>query len=250
MDDITKSIQDARALRNEHLLSGFSNAKSVIENEEDFTKGDESEELENPFNKAAEEEDDDEEVDLFEGEGDSNKLMKKMGQEKVNKAEENELEKGIYDTMNYSDIKVSKTGKDIKEQINSIILPNLQTSLELKEDKANNLLENCGKCPTKDIDSYWTDNMKIKCSLKVYNWNELYINNDSSISSSLSAEDAKNNQNFPENQSQIDSRRDYNEVVRDICNIKLDIKACEILQDLKDNKTYDLSPRQIISLEF
>jgi len=246
MDDITKSIQDARALRNEHLLSGFSNAKSVIENEEDFTKGDESEELENPFNKATEEEDDDEEVDLFEGEGDSNKLMKKM-----NKSEEDSLKKGVYNTINYSDnLKVSKTGKEIKEQVNSKLLPNLQTTLELKEGEADDLLENCGKAPTKDVDSYWIDNMKIKCSLKVYDWNELYVNNDSSISSSLSAEDAKNNQNFPENESQSESRRKYNDIVRNICSIKLDIKACEILQGLKDSKSYDLPPRQIISLEF
>ena len=45
----------------------------------------------------------------------------------------------------------------------------------------------------------------------------------------------------------------FQEVTADddaIRNIKVDIKACEILKTLADNKEFELSPRQVLALRF
>ena len=69
--------------------------------------------------------------------------------------------------------------------------------------------------------------------------------------SSLSASDAEDKKgNVPENQEQATCRREYNDIVRAICNIKVDIKVCEILKTLADNKEFELSPRQVLALRF
>lgn len=170
-------------------------------------------------------------------------------------AEEADVEKSdVMDALSYQgDIKVSKTGKEIKDQVDTVLLPAIMAELTVKEAEAEKELKNCGTAPTNDPDKWWTSDIKMDCGYKIYDWDETYIstNDSGKMMSSLSASDAEDKKgNVPENQEQANCRRKYNDIVRAICNIKVDIKACEILKTLKDEKKFELSPRQVLALRF
>lgn len=222
MNDIEKAIKGARAAQVGRIYGSFSNVQEVMADEDSISKGEEVSE-ENPFEKAAAEAD-----------------MEKSD---------------VMDALSYQgDIKVSKTGKEIKDQVDTVLLPAMTADLAVKEAEAEKKLKDCGQAPTKDPDKWWTDGIKMDCGFKVYDWEETYVpNNDGGgkMMSSLSAEDANDKKgNVPENQEQANCRREYNDIVRAICNIKVDIKACEILKTLKDEKQFELSPRQVLALRF
>lgn len=221
MDEISKAIQGARAAQRGRIMGSFSNFQEVTADDDAIRKGEEVSE-ENPFDKAAEEAD-------------------------VEKSD-------VMDALSYhGDIKVSKTGKEIKDQVDTVLLPAMTADLAVKEAEADKKLKDCGTAPTKDPDKWWTDGIKMDCGYKIYDWEETYVpNNDGGkMMSSLSASDAEDKKgNVPENQEQATCRREYNDIVRAICNIKVDIKACEILKTLADNKEFELSPRQVLALRF
>lgn len=222
MDEISKAIQGARAAQRGRIMGSFSNFQEVTADEDAIRKGEEVSE-ENPFEKAAEEAD-----------------MEKSD---------------VMDALSYQgDIKVSKTGKEIKEQVDTVLLPAMTADLAVKEAEAENKLKDCGTAPSRDPDKWWTDGIKMDCGYKIYDLYETYVpSNDGGgkMMSSLSAEDANDKKgNVPENQEQANCRRAYNDIVRAICNIKVDIKACEILKTLKDEKQFELSPRQVLALRF
>lgn len=222
MNDIQKAIQGARAAQVGRIYGSFSNVQEAMTDEDSIRKSEETSE-ENPFEKAAAEAD-----------------MEKSD---------------VMDALSYQgDIKVSKTGKEIKDQVDTVLLPAMTADLAVKEAEAEKKLKDCGQAPTKDPDKWWTDGIKMDCGYKVYDWEETYVpNNDGGgkMMSSLSAEDANDKKgNVPENQEQANCRREYNDIVRAICNIKVDIKACEIMKTLKDEKQFELSPRQVLALRF
>lgn len=180
-------------------------------------------------------------------------LLKKKGGN-VQKAEENDIEKS--DIMQAisgcdSDIKVSKTGKELKAQAD-VLLSELNSKLAIKQAEADTALEDCGGAPTRQPDKWYTDGICTNCGYKVYDWNETYFpENQSKIMPSLSAEDLSSRKgNVPENREQAECRRAYNDIVYAICQIMVDIKACEILKGLDDGKEYTLTPRQIFALGF
>lgn len=220
MDEISKAIKGARAAQVGRIYGSFSNAQQVSSDDDSIRKSKEVDE--NPFEKAAEEAD-------------------------VEKSD-------VMDALSYQgDIKVSKTGKEIKDQVDTVLLPAMTADLAVKEAEAEKELKNCGTAPTKDPDKWWTDGIKMDCGFKVYDWEETYVpsNDGGKMMSSLSAEDAEDKKgNVPENQEQANCRRAYNGIVRAICNIKVDIKACEILKNIKDEKQFELSPRQVLALRF
>lgn len=226
MNDIQKAIQDARAERLNHMYGTFSNLDEVRADEEALKKAKDVEE---------EEEDDG------------------MGEE-VEDEEKTEKSDIMGAISGYGDskIKVSKTGKEIKEQVDSVIMPELTANLAAKEIEANNKLKDCGAAPTHCPDPWWTDDVRMDCGYKIYNWKETeWCSNENRMYPSLSAEDsAEKKGNCPTSEAEAKARCEYNDIVRCICNIKVDIKACEILKTLKDTLTYELTPRQVLTLRF
>lgn len=173
----------------------------------------------------------------------------------IQKADDGEVEKSdIMNALSYQgEIKVSKTGKEIKQQVEDVLLPDLNAKLAVKEEEATKKLADCGDAPTRDVDPWWTGDVKMDVGYKVYSWDETYYNEEKtndSVAGSLSGEEKKKEFNCPESKEEADCRRCYNDIVRAICNIKVDIKACEILKELKDGTTYDLTPRQVLALRF
>lgn len=173
----------------------------------------------------------------------------------IQKADDGEVEKSdIMNALSYQgEIKVSKTGKEIKQQVDDVLLPDLNAKLAVKEEEATKKLADCGDAPTRDVDPWWTGDVKMDVGYKVYSWSETCYdeeNANDSVAGSLSGEEKKKEFNCPESKEEADCRRCYNDIVRAICNIKVDIKACEILKELKDGTTYDLTPRQVLALRF
>lgn len=172
-------------------------------------------------------------------------------------ASEADMEKSdIMESISYSgDVKVTKTGKEIKKQVDDILLPELKANLSVKDNEVTEKLKDCGKAPTKEIDKWWTSGIKMDIGYKVYAWEETYFReeNSNSVSGSLSAETAiekRDKQNYPTSAAEAEARREYNELIRCICEIKVDIRACEILKELKDDKVFELTPKQVLSMRF
>ena len=239
MDEIQKAIQAVQAERRLHIAGCFSNAADLKESPEDIHKAEDGNEEE-----TAEET---EEV---------NKAEETDAEETAEGAEdgaEEETEKSdIMYALGNGNIKVTKTGKEIKDQVDSVLLPELNAALAAKEAEATTKLGECGNAPTKDPDTWWTGDVKMDVGFKVYDWREReWCQNDGRMYPTLSASDeAEKKGNCPTSAAEAKAREEYNELVRRICNIKVDIKACEILKTLKDNTQYELTPRQVITLKF
>lgn len=176
-------------------------------------------------------------------------------EERIQKAEEttvDDIEKSdVMNAIQYGgNIQITKTGKEIKESVQNILIPELNAQLEEKKTAADNLLEDCGDTPRHSTNPWWTDDLRIEVPYKIYEWNEMEYNDRSqtSVMGSLSAEHSAKvdkKYNFAKSVEEAEARRKYNEEVRAISNILVDLRACEILLQLKDNKEYALTPKQL-----
>ena len=158
----------------------------------------------------------------------------------------------VMNVLDQGNIKLSKSGKEIKEKANTALSGFLTEAATFK-DLALRLLPECGSAPTKKAKYYWMSHLKLEPDLMIYDWDELYIPRENGLSEdTFSAQDAASKKkNRPENDEQAEARRDYNEQVREYCETLVDIRACEILvNNVKDGGSYELTPRQLIALNF
>lgn len=216
MSEIQEKIQAARAAHREHIQKSFTNSAEILkggdpESEEEVKTDDPS-------------------------------------------SEEETTEKGEVSNIFYSDnIKFKRTGKEIRKQVEDVIIPELKARLASLQVKADALLEQTGKGPTSEPDSYWTDGFKINIGYKVYRWRETYIPTpeEGGVAVSFSAQDAEEKRgNCPQSPEEAKARNDYNDTIREMASVKLDIAMCNILSTLDENKEYELTPRQIAVLRF
>ena len=217
MDEISKALHAAQMERRNRIASSFSNLAETAINEEAIKKADDSEV---------------EETEADGGETEKSDIMFALGN---------------------GNIEITKSGKEIKEQVESVLLPELNANLAVKEAEATEKLGECGAAPTSDPDLWWTGDVKMDVGYKIYDdWREIdFCKTESRVYDSLSASDeAEKKGNCPTSEAEAKARREYNDIVRAICNIRVDIKACEILKELKDNTQYKLTPRQVITLKF
>lgn len=153
-----------------------------------------------------------------------------------------------------SKIKFKKTGKEIKEQLTSSVIPALNSELSEAESKADEMLKECGDAPTHDVPEYWTGDLHIELPYKFYEWDETRVpENNVGVVASFSPDSYQKRccKNAPASQEEAEARCNYNEQVRKIANITTDIKACEIVsKNLKDNESVELSVRQLVAFKF
>ena len=216
MDEISKALHAAQMERRNRIASSFSNLAETAINEEAIKKADDSE------------------VEETEADG-------------------GETEKSdIIHALDDGNIEITKSGKEIKEQAESVLLPELNANLAVKETEATEKLGECGAAPTRDPAPWWTGGIKMDVGYKIYEWCEMdFCKPESRMYNSLSASDeAEKKGNCPTSEAEAKARREYNDIVHAICNIHVDIKACEILKELKDNTQYKLTPRQVITFKF
>ena len=150
-----------------------------------------------------------------------------------------------------SKITISKTGKEIKEQIKNVVLPAKKECLEKCSADANKLLADCGTAPTRDVPKYWLGDIGIETTYKFYDWDETYVpERGINVVQTLSASENVQG-NIPSSVQEAKARREYNDKVRNVCDCLVDIKACDILlNNIKDNEKFTLSPRQILVFKF
>jgi hypothetical protein len=247
MDEISKALHAAQMECRNHIASSFSNFAETAINEEAIKKADDSEVEEKEEETAAEEEVKDDEEKKEEKEAEEEET------EESDEADGGETEKSdIMYALGNGNIEIAKSGKEIKEQVESVLLPELNANLAVKEAEATEKLGECGAAPTSDPDPWWTGDVKMDVGYKIYGWREMdFCKPESRMYDSLSASDeAEKKGNCPTSEAEAKARREYNDIVRAICNIRVDIKACEILKELKDNAQYKLTPRQVITLKF
>lgn len=161
----------------------------------------------------------------------------------------------IMEAIGYSDeFKVKKTGKEIKDQIDTVLLPAKQAALQLMQSKANAELSNCGDAPTADVCRWWCNGFELEVGYKRYDWEETRMKCiDDSVCDSLSYEHQEDRPkcNCPKTKDEAEARCRYNEYVQAVCEIMVDIKACEILKkNLKDDDSIRLTPRQVVTFKF
>lgn len=217
MDEISKALHSAQMERRNRIASSFLNLAETAIDEEAIKKADDLEAAET-------------EVDG--GETEKSDILYALGN---------------------GNIEITKSGKEIKEQVESVVLPELNSNLAVKEAEATEKLGECGAAPTRDPYLWWTGDVKMDVGYKIYDdWRETnFCKPESRVYDSLSASDeAEKKGNCPTSEAEAKARREYNDIVYAICNIRVDIKACEILKELKDNTQYKLTPRQVITLKF
>lgn len=216
-NEIHDAIRGARAERLNLIYKSFGSEQP---NEDTIQKGEDND---NPFEKAAQEAD---------------------------------LEKSdVMNAIQYGgDIKVAKTGKEIKKQVTDILIPELNAQLATKKKEANECLKSCGQAPTKDVNPWWTDDLRVEVPYKVYDWEEMSVKStDDRVVDTLSAEhsaDMEKKYNYAKTADEAAARREYNDCVRAVCNIVVDLEACRICQSLKDATEYELTPKQFATFRF
>lgn len=154
-----------------------------------------------------------------------------------------------------SKIKFRKSGKEIKEQLNTSVIPALNADLSAAQNKADELLKECGAAPTHDVPEYWTGDLKINLAYKFYEWDETRVPETQSVGvvASFSPDSYQKRccKNAPASQEEAEARCQYNEQIRKVANITTDIKACEIVsKNLKDNENIELTVRQLVAFKF
>ena len=237
--DVQSEIRKSKEALRLNISSVFTNSAGSVNSEDTLQKAEESEDIEKAIDSPKEE-------------VDENPFEKAVSNEDMT---EQDVEKSdIFYALNSGEgIKFSKTGKEIKDQVNASVIPALNAELATKTNEANTLLADCGNAPTKDVDNWWTGDQKMDIPFKVYSWEQTCCDNGkATLSESLSVTDAQESKpnNVPASKAEADTRNKYNDVVRNICNITVDLRACEMLQNLKDKQTFELSARQLVAFGF
>lgn len=177
----------------------------------------------------------------------------------ANFSDVNGIEKSdiLYALSSYGNDKIrfKKSGKEIKTQLTTSVIPLLNSELTEAKTKMETLLSDCGDAPTHDCPEYWTGDLHIELPYKYYEWEETRVKetNDASIVASFSPDSYQKTccKNIPATQDEADARCAYNEQLRKVANIITDVKACEIVtNNLKDNEQVSLSVKQLIAFKF
>ncbi len=172
------------------------------------------------------------------------------------KAEGTDIEKSdIMEAIAYSgNIKVKKTGKEIKDQLTDVVIPARKAELEAKKIEAETALKDCGNAPTQEPEHWRCRQYHIEVPFKFYRWDEMRTKCcDQRVVDSLSYEhqDGQPGCNYPKTKDEAIAREKYMEAVRGICEILVDLKACNLLvKNLKDNENIELTPQQVVAFQF
>jgi hypothetical protein len=160
-------------------------------------------------------------------------------------AEEDNLEKGLiqdsFSSYNANKLAFTKTGKQIKDQINNTILPALNTQ---KTDLTTKLIAAGKLCGDDDPDQqvgswYYKGFGKTLPMMMVYSYKMCEPEYDSYSKS------------YPEKTDDQKARQQYNELVYAVISTCGDIEYCSMLSRNLDDKTkFELTPDQLSGLQF
>lgn len=254
---LQKSITDIKKLRKVNLMDDFGTREVFVMEVEKSHKNDKLEKAMSDFKEGKLKND--------KGEVITNKReallvsIKEIGISKadgaeLDEADENELEKGIVsDAFTYqSNIKFTKTGKEMKEKI-ALVIPTLETQaaevLKALDDAADVLEEQ----PTEKIDPWRLRQFKhiIISPYKIFNWNQTYYYEKDAMNSSATAciGESGHSCSPASSKEEADICSKWNQLVYKYVDVLYEIELLKMYQNnLEDKKSYELSSEQLVAL--
>lgn len=169
----------------------------------------------------------------------------------------------IFDAMRegyHGQITMNKSGIEIKSQIRDNLLPKLTSAFEEKSAKLNELLGKTGAAPTRPVYYY---KVKLDLPYKEYEWCETKYKVDSktvlfdnfanvvegdSESEGIEVKEKVEEFNCPKSLEEAKARIEYNDVLRGLLEVAVDIKTANVLLNLSDDQTYALTTEQMLAL--
>lgn len=162
---------------------------------------------------------------------------------RLHKGEEDTLEKGLvtdsFNSYNSNKLSFTKTGKEIKAQITTVLLPALNAQKTALSAQLLVVAGTCGEVePDQDLSSYhYRGFAAVLPKMKVYSYKL--------------CEQPWENGNRPEPTEEMKCYNQYNDLVQQIVSTAADIEYCGMLsRNLKDEGKFELTPDQVLGLQF
>lgn len=193
--------------------------------------------------------------------------FEKYGKENISEIKKSDIFDAMMENGDYKNVSITKTGKQIKEQLFNIVIPKLVENKDNCIKEIEGLLEVTGVAPTKDFRFY--ERVKLDIPYKEYNYDETYFREDKkeetkpqlftnfAIEEDSDSEDMKAtieeivNKNYPMSLEEAENRQKYNDKLRCLANILIDLKTAETLSNnLDENRIFNLSVAQSLALMF
>lgn len=198
--------------------------------------------------------------------------FEKYGTEEIKEINKSDIFDAMREPVMPGVISIEKTGKEIKDQVNNVILPKLMANFEEQTKKLNNLLTLTGTPPEFPIKYY---KVRLDLPFNEYTWEECHycdhkdemlkeedesveegaiFNNfadvEGEFESDIEDEDVYFEKNYPVNIEQAEARCNYNENLHILMEIAVDIKAAQVLTQITEDNVYRLNVNQSIALGF
>lgn len=198
--------------------------------------------------------------------------FEKYGTEEIKEINKSDIFDAMREPVMPGVISIEKTGKEIKDQVNNVILPKLMANFEEQTKKLNNLLTLTGTPPEFPIKYY---KVRLDLPFNEYTWEECHyydhkeemlkgeentveegaiFNNfadvEEEFESDIEDEDVYFEKNYPVNVEQAEARCNYNENLHILMEIAVDIKAAQVLTQITEDNVYRLNVNQSIALGF
>lgn len=198
--------------------------------------------------------------------------FEKYGTEEIKEINKSDIFDAMREPVMSGVISIEKTGKEIKDQVNNVILPKLMANFEEQTKKLNNLLTLTGTPPEFPIKYY---KVRLDLPFNEYTWKECHycdhkdkmlkeedesveegaiFNNfadvEGEFESDIEDKDVYFEKNYPVNIEQAEARCSYNENLHILMEIAVDIKAAQVLTQIAEDNVYRLNVNQSIALGF
>lgn len=194
--------------------------------------------------------------------------FEKYGTEEIKEINKSDIFDAMREPVMPGVISIEKTGKEIKDQVNNVILPKLMVNFEEQTKKLNDLLTLTGTPPEFPIKYY---KVKLDLPFNEYTWEECHYCNHGELKGEeelvkegavfdnfanvegefeSDSEDIYFEKNYPVNKEQAEARCNYNENLHILMEIAVDIKAAQVLTQITEDNVYRLNVNQSIALGF
>lgn len=173
--------------------------------------------------------------------------------DQVTKGEENDLEKShVTDAFAYGQNKITfkKKGSEIKDKMAAE-----KARIERENEDIENKIEDCREdfvCNPTQTPSMYGARERVKCPYKVFNWNQTYYSSTDNGMNAVSAMGEGDIDCQPcGSPEEAECNSKYNQLVYDWIDNCAEIFTLELYENnIEDNKSYELTAEQMLSLKF
>lgn len=162
-----------------------------------------------------------------------------------------EIQKGIDSVIYNQTFKSKKKGKDIKEKV-ATLRAQIADKVQDTNDKIDELEDKIEAKPTEPMSNWYTEGLPENIKIpKLYHYSTTYFNSNAESGGSVYSEESKTTANVATSVEDAKMRCEYNELVYCIARCMKDLRRIDVfVESLEDNKEYELSVDDLISLGF